>query len=671
MSEVVQRMQRMDDKATYREVVVDLQPLSRDVPNIDAAVAEIARYSAELTLPRGTIHVLSDVHGEDQKLRHVINNASGTLRPLVERLFQEHMTPERFREFLTLIFYPAEVVGRLESTLQSVAEQKAYAQSTLHELFAVVRVLADRRSLRHATRVFPSEYRELFTEILHAPFRDRNRDYVEAIVDALARRGRLLHLIHLTGRIIRNLAIDELVIAGDCWDRGPRGDRVVDYLMQQPNVALTWGNHDAAWLGAALGQEALICQVLRISLRYGRLLQLEEGYGIPVAPLDLLARSVYADDPAASFAVKGAGMREAHTMARMQKAAAIMQLKLEGQLIARHPEWQLEHRCLLHRIDRARGTVELDGATYPLKDAYLPTIDPAHPYSLSHEEATCLERLRASFLASQKLWNQIRWMTSCGRMHLVREGHLIFHGCVPVDEQGEYSPMVVADRRYHGRALFEAIEREVYRLVEAPPAASKDLDLFWYLWSGPQSPLFGKDRITTLERYFIADPRTHHETKNPYFLLIHEAWFCDKILSEFGVNPAEGMIVNGHVPVKVEKGESPVKRSGKAVTIDGAFSQAYGDHGFTLVLEPLRTFIATHYHFESLQAAIEEGADIVPSRTVIREWEQPRRVADSQRGRLLRFAIERLEQLIEAYRSHDLPQRFFSSPPSKSNEGTF
>jgi fructose-1,6-bisphosphatase III len=281
-------------------------------------------------------------------------------------------------------------------------------------------------------------------------------------------------------------------------------------------------------------------------------------------------------------------------------------------------------------------------------------------------EAACLERLRASFLASQKLWNQVRWMASCGRMNLVREGHLIFHGCVPVDEQGDYLPMGVAGQPYQGRALFEAIEREVYRLVEAPPPAPDDLDLFWYMWSGPQSPLFGKDRITTFERDFVADPRTHRETKNPYFLLIHEAWFCDKVLSEFGVDPAEGMIVNGHVPVKVEKGESPLKKSGKAVTIDGAFSQAYGDHGFTLVLEPLRTFIATHYHFESVQAAIEEGADIVPSRTVVREWEQPRRVADGQRGRLLRFAIERLEQLIQAYRNHDLPQRF-STPPSKSN----
>ncbi|MBV8900213.1 MAG: fructose-bisphosphatase class III [Verrucomicrobia bacterium] len=652
-------MKQTDGEDAFRErELVALHPLSREVPNVDAAVAELARYSAELTLPQGTIHVISDVHGEDQKLRHVINNASGTLRPLVEHLFQEHMTPERFREFLALIFYPAEVVGRLERTLRTREERKAFAQRTLYELFAIVRVLAARRSLRHATRIFPAEYRELFTEILHAPSTDRHRDYVDAIVDALASHDRLLHLIHLTGRVIRNLAIDELVIAGDCWDRGPRGDRVVDYLMQQPKVALVWGNHDASWMGACLGHEALICQVLRISLRYRRLLQLEEGYGIPLAALDRLARTVYADDPAESFAVKAGGMREALTVARMQKAAAIMQFKLEGQMIARHPEWSLEHRRLLHRLDRTTGTVEVDGVAYPLKDACLPTVDPADPYALSPEERECLDRVRASFLASQKLWDQIRWMVAHGHMHLVREGHLIFHGCVPVDEQGEFLPMTVAGRTYRGKALFEAIEREIYRLMEHGTDGPENLDLFWYLWSGPESPLFGKDRITTFERDFVADSHTYHETKNPYFRLIHEVWFCEKVLAEFGVDPAEGMIVNGHVPVKVEKGESPLKKSGKAVTIDGAFSEAYGDHGFTLVLEPLRTFIATHHHFESVQAALEQGADIVPSRTVVREWDWPRRVADAQRGRQLRLAINQLERLVEAYRNHELTQGF-------------
>ena len=643
---------------THERDLVALHALAREVPNIDAAIARLARYAAEFTLPQGTIHLLSDVHGEDQKMRHVINNASGTLRPLVERLFREHLTRTQFQELITLIFYPAEVVERLEQVLKTPEEQKRYASTILPQLFGVVRVLATRQSLKHCVRVFPAEYRDLFTEILHSPAAERHRDYVDAIIDALAEHGRLLHLIHLTGRLIRNLAIDELIMAGDCWDRGPRGDRVVEYLMRQPNVALTWGNHDAAWMGATRGHEALICHVLRISIRYRQLMQLEEGYGIPLVPLEKLVRTVYADDPADCYAVKGESLRDPLALARMQKAVAVMQFKLEGQAIARHPEWNLEHRRLLHRMDLKAGTIELDGVIYPLKDRHFPTIDPADPYALSPEEAACVEQLRSSFMASQKLWHHVRWMCDRGWMALIRENHLIFHGCVPVDEKGEYLPMAVAGRFYRGKELFGAIELEVYRLIGGRTPSQSELDLFWYLWSGPESPLFGKDRITTLERDLIADPKTHHESKNPYFRLIHEVWFCEKILAEFGVDPADGMIVNGHVPVKVEEGESPVKRSGKAVTIDGAFSEAYGDHGFTLVLEPQQTFIATHHHFESVQAAIEKGADIIPDRTVIWERELPRRIADSRRGRELRFAIAQLEQLIEAYRNHDLPQHF-------------
>lgn len=637
--------------------LASLRPMVREVPNIDSAIAEIARFAAELTLPKGTIHVISDIHGEDKKLRHVINNASGTLRPLVERLLKNKMPPEQFEEFLTLVFYPAEVIERMERTLPDDEARKAFASRTLHNLFDVVRVLAAKRSLKHATRIFPTEYRELFAEILHEPSTERESAYIEAIVDELVRRGRVLHLIHLTGRVIRNLAIDELIIAGDCWDRGPRGDRVVDYLMQQPNVSFVWGNHDMAWLGACLGHEALVCHVMRVSLRYRRLLQLEEGYGIPVVSLDALARKVYRDDPAECFGTKGTGMREKLSMARMQKAVAVMQWKLEGQVIASHPEWKMEHRRLLHRINYKAGTIELDGSTYALKDTYFPTIDPADPYSLSEDERLCLERLKSSFLSSQKLWAQMRWMVARGSMVLRREEHLIFHGCVPVNERGDFLPMMIGGRPQSGRAMFEAIEQTVYRLMEV--RSKDDLDMLWYLWSGPQSPLFGKDRIATLERELIADETTHHEIKNPYFALIHEPWFCDKILQEFGVDPRQGVIVNGHVPVKVEKGESPMKRSGKAITIDGAFSEAYGDHGFTLVLEPHRTFLARHHHFESVEAAILHGADIIPSITVVREWDHPKRVAESQRGRDLRCTIEQLERLIQAYRNHDLPQRDF------------
>jgi fructose-1,6-bisphosphatase III len=425
--------------------------------------------------------------------------------------------------------------------------------------------------------------------------------------------------------------------------------------MQQPNVSFVWGNHDVAWLGACLGHEALVCHVLRISLRYRRLLQLEEGYGIPVEPLDLLARTVYANDPATSFEVKGTGMREKVMMARMQKAAAVMQFKLEGQVIARHPEWKMEHRRLLHRINYETGTIEVDGINYPLTDVHFPTIDPANPYELTAEERLCVRRLRHSFLASQKLWRQMRWMISRGNMYLRREAHLIFHGCVPVDEHGDFLAMTIDGKPHTGRDLFKAINSVIYRVIDT--RRREDLDLLWYLWSGPESPLFGKDRIATLEGSLIADKRAHLETKNPYFRLIHEAWFCDKILAEFGVDPDQGLIVNGHVPVEVEKGESPLKRSGKAITIDGAFSESLGDHGFTLVLEPHRTFLALHYHFESVEAAIMRGADIIPSITVVREWDRTKTVADSRRGRRIRSLIEQLERLIAAYRNHELQER--------------
>src|SRR5580700_3324629 len=353
-------MEPQKDQAELREVeLAKLASLAREIPNIDRAIAEIARFTAELTLPRGTIHVISDIHGEDKKLRHVINNASGTLRPLVEHLLKDRIPPEQFQEILTLVFYPAEVIGRLEQTLTSEQDRKDYATRTLHLLFHIVRVLASRRSLKHSMRVFPKEYRELLAEILHEPSSERDRSYADAIVDELTRRGRVLHVIHLTGRVIRNLAIDELIIGGDAWDRGPRGDRAMDYLMQQPNVSFVWGNHDMEWLGACLGHRALICQVLRISLRYRRLSQLEEGYGIPVQPLEHLVRAVYKDDPAQCFVPRGEGLRDKIMMARMQKAAAVLQFKLEGQLFARNPEWGLEHRRLLHTIDKTAGTIQV------------------------------------------------------------------------------------------------------------------------------------------------------------------------------------------------------------------------------------------------------------------------------------------------------------------------
>jgi fructose-1,6-bisphosphatase-3 len=636
------------------EELTALRPLQRSYPSIDAAVDQLARLAAETTLPKGVIHVISDVHGEDGKLRHVINNASGTLRPLVEKLFAQTMSPADLQDFLSLLFYPRETLERHAAELADLQTQRSYSLKVLQRLFELVRHLSRERTPARTDRVFPPEYRELFAELLHQPAVAQEPAYYEAIIDTLVRHDRALPFIRLTVRVVRNLAVDELVLGGDCWDRGPRGDRVVDNLMHQPDIAFTWGNHDAAWLGACLGQEALIAHVLRISCRYRRLSQLEEGYGINLQPLEKLVRTVYADDPASCFQPKGEGLREKITMARLQKAAAVMQYKLEGQTIARNGEWGLDGRRLLHCINRSAGTVEIGNKEYQLWDTHFPTIDPHDPYTLSADERACMARLKKSFLSSQKLWEHMRFLLGRGAMYLVRDDNLIFHGCVPVDEHGEFLPLKIDGQDRAGRAMFDALDAVLARVMDG--ASEKDRDLMWYLWCGPRSPLFGKDKIATFEIDLIADATTHEEVKNPYFKLIHEVTFCDRILKEFGVDTARGLIVNGHVPVKIDKGESPLKRSGKAITIDGAFSTAYGDHGYTLLLEPDRTVLAKHHHFESVEAAVAQGVDIIPEMTVIRQWDKPRRVADTEQGAESERQKELLERLVYAYRTNQLRQ---------------
>ena len=599
--------------------------------------------------------MISDIHGEDKKLRHVINNASGTLRPLVEQMFGEKMAPDELKDFLKITFYPAEVTEQLEKNLTDPSELKQYARKILNPQFELLRHLMSNYGLKLATEILPADYKNLLLEILHAPTRERGNEFVEAIIDELQRQGRVLHLIDIVGRLIRNLAVDELIIGGDCWDRGPRGDRVVDYLRLQPNVSFIWGNHDALWLGAALGNDALICTALRVSLRYRRLSQLDEGYSVPLTPLEHLARTVYAGDPAEFFMPKGEGMRPKELVAQMQKAIAVMQFKLEGQMIERNPQWKLDHRRLMHRIDTDKGTIEIDGVVYELRDKRLPTVDPKNPYTLTDEEQDCLDRLKGSFLSSQKMREQMRYMVGHGSMYLQRGDCLIFHGCVPVDTEGNFLDLEIDGQHFSGKALFEEIEVVVRRALEK--RRTPDLDFLWYLWCGPRSPLFGKDRIATLERDLIADKTPHRENKDPYFDLIHEVDFCDKVLEEFGADTDKGLIVNGHVPVKLKQGESPIKRSGKAITIDGAFSEAYGDHGYTLVLEPGRIVLAEHHHFESIESAIKDGVDIVPKTQDVRVFDEPHRTKDTERGQRINYRMKELNRLIEAYRSNRLHEQ--------------
>lgn len=629
---------------------VYLRALARRFPTSQSALAEIAHLRAVLTLPKGTVHIVSDVHGEDRKLNHIIKNASGTLRPLVDRIFGDRLDEAERHALLNLIYYPREALAFLEPRLQDAVVRRDFVRTTVRRLFEVVAELASRYSARDVERVFPDAHRLLMRELLLERGLGRDPRFVDAMLDGMTKLGADADLLRTVAHVVRNLLIYELIVAGDLGDRGPRIDRVIDTIMRQPRVAITWGNHDVTWMGACLGHAPSMATVLRISLRYNRTAQLEEGYGIPLAPLEKLARDVYGDDPAERFRCRGEGLRDALTMSRMQKAAAILQFKVEGQAIRRNPAYRMEHRALLHRIDPASGTVEIDGVRWPLRDTHFPTIDREDPYALSDAEVECFDRLRDSFLSSPVLWQQMRFVARHGSTYALRDNNLIFHGCLPVDESGADLPMPIDGGELSGRPLFDAIDRSVHRAFRDRDEAS--LDMLWYLWTGPRSPLFGKDRMATFETYLVEDASTHRETKNPYFKLIHTKDFCDRVLRAFGADPGVGLIVNGHVPVKVEKGESPLKDSGRAVTIDGAFSEAYGDRGYTLVIRAGRIYLAQHHHFESVADAITSGADIVPTIEEIRTFDDLRTVGDTEAGASIREEIAVLESLVNAYRDN-------------------
>lgn len=632
-----------------------LEELGRLYPTVDAALSKIAGLRAELSLPKAAIHVISDVHGEYKKLRHVINNASGSLKVLVDELLTNRLDDQARQQLLNLIYYPFETYEFLEARFSGADQRSEFLLNTLLNEIEILKHLAGKRLVSECAAILPPAYKEIFVEILFTNDAENLRQYVQTLTEQFMQQRKERDLLRLVARVIRNLLISEIIVAGDLGDRGRRIDKVIDYLMHQPRVSITWGNHDASWLGACLGDLTCIATVLRISLRYRRLSQLEEGYGIPMAPLEKLARQLYEDDPCERFACKGEGLRDAHLMAAMQKAIAIIQFKLEAQAIKRNPAFKLDERMLLHRIDPDDFTIELQGKRHTLLDRNFPSIDWKDPYKLSAEEELCMKRLRESFLHSPVLWNHFRFVVNRGSMYLVRDSNLIFHACVPVDEKGEFLEFEVDGRLCKGKAMFDALNNVILRAMRHNE--QKDLDMLWYLWGGPISPWFGKDKMSTFETYFLEDKSLHHETKNTYFKLIHDKAFCRKILQEFGVDPERGLIVNGHVPVKLEEGESPLKDSGMAVTIDGAFSEAYGDRGFTLVLEADKTFLAQHHHFESVRESITKGADIVPTLQVLREYPQKRKVADTERGKEIREHISFLEQLINAYRSNLVRER--------------
>ena len=622
-----------------------LQTLAKQYPDVGAALVELANLESVLTLPKSTVHVVSDVHGEFSKLRQVINNASGSLRPLVEQVLGNALTPTELTDVRNLFYYPRETWFAMTAGMSAPKRRMAVLQFT-ERAIAVIRELAKRYTIKHVERIMPDPFDPVFRELLFGRELQRSQAFLEKLVDPFVRHDRELELVRMLSRVVRNLSVGELIVAGDLGDRGPRIDKVIELLEQQPNVSITWGNHDADWLAATLGQPAAIATVVRLSLRYQRLAQLEEGLGISLAPVALLARTIYGNDPATQFGVKGDNADPTH-IARMQKAIAIIQFKLEGALFRKHTEWNLEHRALLHRIDPKTGTITIDGKTHPLLDTNLPTIDWKDPYALSPEEAQCMAELTRSFVGSGTLWKHQQFVASRALMSLVRDRCVIFHGCVPVDADGNFLTFPIDGVPQAGKKLFDALERVIQRAVRK--RAEADLDLVFYLWTGPLSPCFGKDRMATFETYFIADKATHDEHKNPYFKLLNDPVFCAKVLTEFGVDPVHGYIINGHVPVKLEQGETPMKKSHRAITIDGAFAAAYGDKGFSLVLDANRMYLAQHHHFDGAEAVVARGEDLVPTVSEVEVYPRPRTVGETEKGVELRAEIAALEQLVAAF----------------------
>lgn len=638
-----------------------LRALAARYPTADAAIAEAAALRAKLTLPMGVVHVISDVHGEDAKLRHVINNASGALRQLVEQTLAGRLSDAERHRFLAVLYYPREAINRWSREIVASGERSAWVFQTLTLQFEIVRALRVTYRRDHFERLVPSWYRELFLELASG----LRPDYIKEIIAGMALHDRDWGAVRAGARLIRNLACDELLVIGDLGDRGPRMDRVCETLMRQPRCNLLWGNHDMLWIGSHLGHDPCMLTMLRFSLRYRRISQLEEGYGVITAPLERLVRQVYDDDPAERFIPKGEGFRETLTVARMQKAVAVMQFKAEGRMLQRHPEWNLEHRRLLHRVrfeGRNAVAVDIDGREHPMLDQRLPTVDPADPYAYSPEEQACVERLRESFTRSMKLRDHMQWLVRHGGMWTRRDDVLLFHACVPVEKDGTPQSLRVDGRDVAGRELMDALGSVVRRAMRKRWfAIDDDADWLWYLWGGPRSPLFGKDRLATFETSFIADKEAQKEHKNAYFDLMHDPAFIRGIGRLFNCSD-DVLVVNGHVPVKIEKGEQPVKRGGNAITIDGAFSEAYGDRGYTLVLRSDRIDLAEHAPFKGVNAVLERDADIVPKITPIRTYPSARTVGDTDAGRATRMEIDDLDDLVKAYqeglvREQDAPGR--------------
>lgn len=644
-----------------------LKLLSKKYPSIQKASTEIINLKAILSLPKGTEHFLSDLHGEYEAFTHLLNSASGVVKKRISELFRDTMRDAERESLATLIYYPAE---KIKLILKNETNTEEWYKITLHRLTKVCRAMSSKYTRSKVRKVLPKDFSYVIEELLHEYENESNKQqYYDGIIDTIISTGRAKEFIIELCVLIRKLAIDRLHIVGDIFDRGPHPDLIVDELMKHSEIDVQWGNHDIVWMGAALGSKSLIATLIRIAARYDNLSTVEDAYGINLLPLATFAMQVYKNDPCQAFKPKLTGDREYHDdeiymVAQMHKAIAVIQFKLEAQLIQRRQEFKMNDRLLLENIDFEKGTVKIGKKVYPLNDTNFPTIDPNDPYSLTSQEKDIMERLKNSFLKSQKLQKHLSFLINKGSMYLKFNSNLLYHGCIPMTSDGEFKRVKIGGAFFLGRALldkYDEIIRQCYYYHENTGENSEGLDYLYYLWSGPESSLFGKTKMATFERYFIDDKETHVEEKNAYFSLRDQEELSIKILTEFDLDPEKAHIINGHVPVKFKKGEKPVKGKGKMIVIDGGLSKAYqsvtGIAGYTLIYNSYGLMLAAHEPFESKQKAIEEERDIISDLKVLEKPSLRKRVGDTDVGKSIKEEVFDLEQLLLAYRKGLIKER--------------
>jgi fructose-1,6-bisphosphatase-3 len=634
--------------------------LARRYPSIQKASTEIINLKAILSLPKGTEHFLSDLHGEYEAFTHLLNSASGVVKRRISEIFKDTLRESEKDSLATLIYYPEEKI-RLVMRKEPALDE--WYKLTLHRLIKVCRSVSSKYTRSKVRKALPKDFSYVIEELLHEDENKINKQhYYDGIIDTIISTGRAKEFIVELCILIRKLVIDRLHIVGDIFDRGPSPDLIIETLMLYKEIDIQWGNHDVVWMGAAMGSTPLIANLIRIAARYDNLSTVEDAYGINLLPLATFAMQVYKDDPCSAFKPKLTGNREYNNdeifmVMQMQKAIAVIQFKLEGQLIKRHPGFKMEDRLVLEHIDYEKGTIRMGRKTYPLTDHNFPTIDPKNPYQLTSQEQEVMERLRNSFLKSQKLQRHLKFLLNRGSMYLKMNANLMFHGCIPMTAEGEFKKVKIEGSFYAGKALldkFDEIIRQCYYDKQNNGADSVGLDYIYYLWSGTDSPLFGKTKMATFERYFIEDKETHIEDKNPYFNLRDQEELSIKVLKEFGLEENHSRIVNGHVPVKFKKGEDPVKGNGRMIVIDGGLAKAYqpetGIAGYTLIYNSYGLMLAAHEPFDSTQKAIEEETDIISDLRILEKSSVRQRVGDTDIGEHLRKEIGELENLLIAYR---------------------